>query len=322
MKVKTAAWRDFKVGALFDCKTTRPMITTEPGAYPYVTRSALHNGVSGCVSNDGYILNKGNCITIGAEGIAAFYQNKDFVSGVKVYTLRHAALNVWNAMFICTVLNVNAYKYNYGRARILEKIKRETIKLPADNNGQPDWAYMARYIQSLRHKPITTKITNKSRAPLGMEGWGEYTLDSLFKFVKGKRLTKGDMNEGTTRYIGAISENNGVRQTIDAPPLYPPNCITVNYNGSVGEAFYQPQPFWASDDVNVLYAKGWKLNKPIALFIITLIKANRYRFNYGRKWTLDKMKASVIKLPKLPNGTPDWPYMEGYIRSLPYSDKI
>lgn len=29
----------------------------------------------------------------------------------------------------------------------------------------------------------------------------------------------------------------------------------MRYNGSVGEAFYQPKAFWATDDVNVLYFK-------------------------------------------------------------------
>lgn len=102
-----------------------------------------------------------------------------------------------------------------------------------------------------------------------------------------------------------------------------PNCITVNYNGSVGEAFYQKDPFWASDDVNVLYAKDfWKLNQYIAMFIITVIKANKYRLGYGRKWTLEKMKETIIKLPSKKDGKPDFEYMERYIKTLPYSDRI
>jgi hypothetical protein len=144
----------------------------------------------------------------------------------------------------------------------------------------------------------------------------------LFTFFKGKRLRKEDMFEGETNYIGAISENNGIRQRVDAPAIFKPNCITVNYNGSVGETFYQSAPFWATDDVNVLYSKKWTLNKYIALFIATVIKANRYQFSYGRKWTMEKMKKSIVKLPATPQGSPDWDYMEQYIKSLPYSDRI
>ncbi|MBQ3670790.1 MAG: restriction endonuclease subunit S [Treponema sp.] len=96
----------------------------------------------------------------------------------------------------------------------------------------------------------------------------------------------------------------------------------MNYNGSVGEAFFQEEPFWASDDVNVLYARGWNLNKYTALFLCTIIRQERYRFSYGRKWTLEKMQDSHIKLPATTDGTPDFAFMERYIKSLPYSDRI
>lgn len=131
------------------------------------------------------------------------------------------------------------------------------------------------------------------------------------------------MVPGNVNFLGAISENNGVREKIETDYTWKPNCITVNYNGSVGEAFYQSEPFWASDDVNVLYAKDfWKMNKYIAMFLVTVIKANKYRFGYGRKWTVEKMKETVIKLPSQPEGMPDFLYMENYIKSLPYSDRI
>lgn len=148
--------------------------------------------------------------------------------------------------------------------------------------------------------------------------WQEYYIGDLFSFVKGKRLTKDKMIDGEVNYLGAISENNGVRQRIQVDPdlISSPNCITVNYNGSVGEAFYQHEPFWATDDVNILYAKGWSMNKYNALFVITVIKANRYRFGYGRKWTLKKMKETIITLPAKKDGTPDFEFMEDYIKSL------
>ena len=53
-----------------------------------------------------------------------------------------------------------------------------------------------------------------------------------------------------------------------------------------------------------------------------VIKGNKYRFSYGRKWTLDKMKDTILKLPSKSDGSPDFEYMENYIRTLPYSDKI
>ena len=55
---------------------------------------------------------------------------------------------------------------------------------------------------------------------------------------------------------------------------------------------------------------------------MTVIKANKYRFSYGRKWTLEKMNDTVIKLPSKEDGKPDFEYMERYTKTLPYSDRI
>ncbi|MBK7856918.1 MAG: restriction endonuclease subunit S [Bacteroidetes bacterium] len=112
---------------------------------------------------------------------------------------------------------------------------------------------------------------------------------------KGKRLTKEDMIEEIHLFIGSIDSNNGYQcEYIGQSPIHSGNTITVNYNGSVAESFYQPKPFWASDDVNVLYPK-FKMNPYIGLFIATIIKAEKYRFNYGRKWHVERMNTTKIK---------------------------
>jgi hypothetical protein len=95
----------------------------------------------------------------------------------------------------------------------------------------------------------------------------------------------------------------------------------VNYDGSVGEAFYQPIPYFALDTENILYPK-FKLNKEIGLFLVTIIRKEKDKFNYGRKWNLERMKQSTIKLPTTPSGEPDFEFMENYIKSLPYSASL
>lgn len=152
--------------------------------------------------------------------------------------------------------------------------------------------------------------------------WREFKMSEIFEFSKGKRLTKADMEEGTLNYIGAISDNNGIRQFINATATHKGNCITVNYNGSVGEAFYQKDCFWASDDVNILRVKHRELNRNLGLFLCTMIKANKYRFSYGRKWTLEKMKESILLLPSDSDGSPAWFYMEEYIENIVQETEI
>ena len=43
-------------------------------------------------------------------------------------------------------------KYSYGRQAQLNVTKRQTILLPVDKNGNPDFAYMESYIKNLLHE--------------------------------------------------------------------------------------------------------------------------------------------------------------------------
>jgi hypothetical protein len=99
------------------------------------------------------------------------------------------------------------------------------------------------------------------------------------------------------------------------------NVIGVNRNGSIAEAFYQPVPFCSTEDVHIFKPK-FKINQYIALFMSTLIKREKYRYNYGRKWGIGRMKISKIKLPVASDGEPDFKFMEEYIKTLPFSKQI
>jgi hypothetical protein len=151
------------------------------------------------------------------------------------------------------------------------------------------------------------------------QNWKFFEFKKIFDIRKGKRLTKADMVNGDIPYIGATESNNGVTARISNDEyLHSANTISVSYNGSIAEAFYQTKDFWATDDVNVLYPK-FKLNKEIALFLTTIINREKYRFNYGRKWDKESMETSQIKLPaiKVANGEyePDWIWIENYIKN-------
>lgn len=280
----------------------------------FVSRTAQNNGVVAKVEKDetkapfpkGFIT-----VALGGSVLSSFVQNKPFYTSFHIMVLepkRHMTLQ--EKLFYCMCIQKNAFRYSYGRQA------NKTLKDISIPDHVPDWAKKADISY------ISTK-NKKNLATLNPEEWLEYRLDELFDFSKGKRLIKEDIIPGNTNYIGAISENNGVREKIEKDFIFEKNCITINYNGSVGEAFYQAESFWASDDVNVLYAKKfWKMNKYIAMFLITVIKMNKYRFSYGRKWTMEKMKGTVIKLPGKPGGEPDFDFMENYIKKLPYGDRI
>ncbi len=280
----------------------------------FVSRTAQNNGVVAQVDKEenkvpfpaGYIT-----VALGGSVLSSFVQIKPFYTAFHVMVLEPKREMTFNEkLYYCMCIQNNAYRYSYGRQA------NKTLKNIVIPDDVPEW------VKQIEIVPLTTKKEIK-KIDLDVNEWRKYQLKDLFDFVKGKRLTKEDIIPGEINFLGAISDNNGVREKIETEYFLEGNCITVNYNGSVGEAFYQEKMFWASDDVNVLYAKEtWKMNKFIALFIITVIKENKYRFSYGRKWTMEKMKDSIIKLPSKSDGTPNFEYMEKFIKSLPYSDRI
>lgn len=145
--------------------------------------------------------------------------------------------------------------------------------------------------------------------------WEAFPISMLFSVVKGTRLTKANMRDGNINFIGASAVNNGITAHIaNDEHIHPENTITITYNGSVGEAFYQDKIFWASDDVNVLYPK-FALNKYIALFIIPVLKQAGEKYAFIDKWKKEDMEKDCILLPVDDNHQPDFSYMESYMKN-------
>lgn len=167
--------------------------------------------------------------------------------------------------------------------------------------------------------------TANNKHKLDTQNWKEFLYEDLFDIKKGLRLTKADMSVGNIPFIGSTDRNNGLTARVGQSPIHKGNTITVNYNGSVGEAFYQAESFWASDDVNILYPKEDVFplfNQYIAMFLIPLIKTEQYRFNYGRKWHKERMEKTRICVPVDDKGAPDIQYMLKYIKALPFSEAL
>lgn len=307
-----------KLNDLFEIEYPKTLIfsemTVSETGINFVSSQEKDNGVVARVEEcTGVKKYPAGVITVPLKGsvLMAHVQSEECYVAHQIAVLTpKVAMDLKRKLFYCLCIQKNAYKFNYGRQA--DRTLRE-LSLP---DSLPEWVDQTRII------PV--KTSNRERVmELNLNKWNEYRLSELFKFAKGKRLTKTDMIPGNINFLGAISENNGIREKIETDTYWEPNCITVNYNGSVGEAFYQSEPFWASDDVNILYAKNfWKMNKYNAMFLVTVIKANKYRFSYGRKWTLEKMKETIIKLPGNKDGSPDFAFMEKYIKGLPYGDRI
>lgn len=194
------------------------------------------------------------------------------------------------------------------------------VSLPATSEGQPDWAYMDSFMADVMKESEACleklRLADEKKTAMDLSQWKEFEIGKLFAIVKGTRLTKANMREGKNRFIGSSAMNNGLTALIaNNEKLHPANTITVCYNGSVGETFYQDEPFWASDDVNVLYPK-FTMSKNIGLFLAPLIRSVGQRYAFVDKWRMNVMEKDSIKLPVDSHGEPDWKYMDAYMEEV------
>jgi hypothetical protein len=287
---------------------------------PFVSRTTQNNGVSARVAPvPGVDAIQGGVLSValGGSPMATFLQEEPFYSGRDVsYLMPRTEMSREAMLYYAACLQANRYKFNYGRQAnrslpgLLVPAQTEVpawISSDFREGAESIWHSLQTGSLSLARPCMESFLTDR---------WQSFRYDELFDVRKGKRLTKEDMLPGTTLYIGATDSNNGITEKISQGALHPGGQLTVSYNGSVAEAFYQPDPFWASDDVNVLYPK-FKMSVEVALFLVTLIRMEKYRYNYGRKWKLEVMKASVLRLPVTPASEPDWRTMEEVVRACP-----
>jgi 16S rRNA G966 N2-methylase RsmD len=153
---------------------------------------------------------------------------------------------------------------------------------------------------------------------LKTKDWEWFDLHRLFEMERGVRLTKADREKGDTPLITAGFQNQGVAEYISNEEMERyQNAITIDM---FGNCFYREYTFCCDD--NILVLSNDELNKYSGLFIATIIDNDNYKFQYGRQYRQKNFKKHKIKLPAVAVDTPDWQFMEDYIKSLPYSKAI
>lgn len=295
-------------------------LTADKDGVIFIGRSAKNNGITGRVRLlPGIEPQEPGLLTVAGGGsvLETFIQLEPFYSGRDLYCLEaKLPMTLNEKLYYCLCIRANKYRYNYGRQanRTLKD-----IQLPA-----------------LADVPLWVKEANPDMFAGGSEpaipdtslnvsdcAWGIFKYHQLFEIERGRGPRKKELNgEGKYPFVSASEFNNGITDYSDAKPFHSGGVITVARNGnSVASAFYQERAFHSTEDVHIFTPK-FDLTPRIALFICTLIKLERYRYSYGRKWGIARMKATDIRLPIQPNDQPDWDWMDRYIASLPYSSQV
>lgn len=162
--------------------------------------------------------------------------------------------------------------------------------------------------------------------PVGLDikSFKKFPIKDIFTFKNCKCSKANDLSSGDDIwYIGAKKEDNGRMRkvAVDEELVSKGNCIIFicDGQGSVGYTNYMDKDFIGSTTLMAGYND--RLNQYIGMFLVTILDLERPRYSFGRKWK-KHLSDTVIALPATADGNPDYSFMENYIKSLPYSDRI
>ena len=304
------------------------------------------------------------CVTNNGSVGYAYYQEDSFTCSHDVNPLymKDGEFNKYTGLFVATVIMHDRYRWGYGRKWRPERMIKSKIKLPvmqdedghplideskkySDDGYLPDWAFMEKYMMTLSVNPISTN-NKPSVYSLNIKEWKEFQFGKLIEkksiykakaYSKIELETKDAAEKGYIHFVSRTEENNSIDCYVmksDFADIEAGNAITVGDTTST--IAYQSEPFVNGDHIIVIRA-DW-LNKYTGIFIVSLLRKERYRYSYGRAFLMDSIKNTKLLLPvKMENGkpiiddshtfsdegySPDWEWMERFIKTLPYSDRI
>ena len=149
--MKTNNWKEFKISDLFEMERGKEKAPNqnEDGDTPLINEINSNNGFTRNVKPTKVFKGKALTVSINfAENV--FYQDEDFCASVNIAILRNKHLNKYNGLFIATVLRHNNKKYSYGYKISKDRLNDTIIKLPVNEEGEPDYQFMEDYIKSLK----------------------------------------------------------------------------------------------------------------------------------------------------------------------------
>lgn len=175
-------------------------------------------------------------------------------------------------------------------------------------------------INRVELKPDLLRLSPE-KTVLHPQGWRKFPVTEFFTLKRGSFHSITNLDPGKYPTISRVTTDNGLVGFYDQPPgaqIWEPSTITVSTVG--GDAFVQPVPFMATD--NVVMCKpndSYKdLTLPEIFFMQMMIDQVKWRYSYGRQCYQSKFAKTEIALPVLSDGEIDREYMAHVVRAATY----
>lgn len=184
-------------------------------------------------------------------------------------------------LFYAKAITLNRSKFSYGRKPKGDRLK--SITLP---DAPPEWAE-SDLLDKARFdfEPIHKKFARKPSP--SADGRASVRLEELFEVRYGSNLELNHLEQEANgiNFIARTAKNNGVSARVRRVPGLEPiegAVLTVAGGGSVLETFLQVTPFYSGRDLYYLRPKV-AMSADEMLYYATCIRANQYKYSYGRQ---------------------------------------
>ena len=147
-------WAEFYLSDIFTNIQRGKRIKTADhitGNIPYVSSSAINNGVDNFIGNSSNVRKFHDCITIANSGSVGktFFHEYEFIASDHVTSMKTEGMSKYIYEFIAVTSQRIREKYSFNREINEPRIKREKIMLPITSTGQPDWQFMHDFMKSI-----------------------------------------------------------------------------------------------------------------------------------------------------------------------------
>ena len=342
-KIDTREWQSFKIDDLFAklelkcCKSSFNKILdvseeqTEEFSLPLVNAKHFNNGVmyygrEKDFESDEMTIDIVKNGAIATGDVFAQPQRTGVLWDAYLVKPKRSVRSVFTLFFLATCLEKAIKgKFGYDDKCIWPKVRQLSVSLPVTRTKEPDYAYMASYVKTLQQK-----VKKSVDSLLAIRGggiianhWQAFHLydENLFEIDCGTKLYRVKMTNynPSVNFVGRANANNGVTDYIDEIPGCEPfaaGLMTISLGGEyLGSCFVQDKPFYTSQNVNVLIPKH-PMSNACKQFIGTVIfrEGQAHYKAFSNELNRHIKHDFSIKLPAFKDGTPDFKYMEAFMR--------
>ena len=341
-------FKEFDLPILFDISTTKSVDKNkldfvDDGEYDFIGRTSVDWGIQGKLHKLSFEPNPKESFSLIQVGeTVALWREREWYASQNLFLLNPKIDEIKESkLYFQGAINKEMSRYGkeYNSYPTMKSLTVTKIVLPVIESSEADheytvddidWEYMRDRITELERDRITElerdRIT-ELEGYLQATGLNDYELTEADvryeKFVIGEifnshngdnNLRKADVNGKGVHIITAGVKNNGILGLSDkGAKVINENTITVDL---FGNTYFRDFNYKMTRSVCSLELKEGALSEGAGIYICSELKQLSELFNYDNMCSFNKIKSLSIELPIKSDGTPDFDYMERYIRAI------